>query len=537
MTSTVIAPPDALADGSPPPTGDRRTPRAAHPALKGALAGVVATAVGLGAGELVAGVMDRPSPITAVAGAVIDNVPRAIERWAISTFGRNDKTVLGIGIVVVLALAGALVGARAGNRRRPVVVGALTIGALGVLATLADRVGGPGDAMPVVAATVAGLGTLLVLLGVRDRPVGTATEGAPLVGRRRFLAYTGLSAAGAVALTAGGRRVGSDKGATASRAALASGLPPPVRPLGAPPAGVDLAIDGLTPWTVPNADFYRIDTAFVVPKIDARSWKMEIGGMVDRPRSFTYDDLLKRDLVEADVTLMCVSNDVGGSLVGNARWLGVPLIELLEEAGVQEQAEQVFSTSADGWTAGFPKQVAMDGRNALVAVGMNGEPLPFAHGFPARLVIPGIYGYVSATKWLTRIELLRWDDQDGYWIPRGWSRLAPVKTSSRIDVPGRGDRIDPGRTVLAGVAWAQHRGIAKVEVQVGADEPWQEATLAADGGVDSWRQWKLEWNATRGDYTIAVRATDNDGATQSGDYVPPAPDGAEGFHTIEVRVN
>lgn len=506
------------------------------------LAGLVAVAFGLGAGEFVAAVMDRPSPITAVAGAVIDNVPRGMERWAISTFGRNDKKVLGIGIVVALALAGILVGARSGGRRRPVVIGALMIGVLGVVATLADRVGGVGDAVPVIAATTVGLAVLLGLLWLLDHPsapVGSAGAaiGAHTVGRRKFLAYTGLSALGAAVFGAGGRSIASNKGAVASRAAVAAELPSPVSPLPPPASGVDFAIPGLSPWKVRNADFYRIDTAFVVPKIDARTWKLEIGGLVDHPRTYTYEDLLKRDLVEADVTLMCVSNEVGGDLVGNARWLGVPLKELLEEAGVQAQAEQVFSTSADGWTSGFPKQIAMDGRNALVAVGMNGEPLPFAHGFPVRLVIPGIYGYVSATKWLTKIDLLRFADAEGYWIPRGWSQLAPVKTSSRIDVPRNNARIDAGPTVLAGVAWAQHRGITKVEVQVGASEQWQEATLATDGGIDTWRQWKLDWNATRGDYTIAVRATDREGKTQSSDYVPPAPDGAEGWHTIQVHVN
>jgi Oxidoreductase molybdopterin binding domain/Mo-co oxidoreductase dimerisation domain len=286
---------------------------------------------------------------------------------------------------------------------------------------------------------------------------------------------------------------------------------------------------------VPNDRFYRIDTAFAVPRVDTKDWSMTIGGMVDRKTTYTYEDLVSRVSLRRDITLMCVSNEVGGDLVGNAFFEGVPLKELLLECGYDQKAEQVFSTSVDGWTCGFPLSVALDGRDAMVAVRMNGEPLPELHGFPARLVIPGIYGYVSATKWLQSIELLKWDDAEGYWIPRGWSRLAPIKTASRIDVPKGFQTVPVGPTAIAGVAWAQHIGIDKVEVSVD-DGEWQTTTLATDGGSDTWRQWKLTWDASEGDHTIAVRATDRAGNLQPLGPKALAPDGPEGWHTVRVRV-
>jgi DMSO/TMAO reductase YedYZ molybdopterin-dependent catalytic subunit len=308
-------------------------------------------------------------------------------------------------------------------------------------------------------------------------------------------------------------------------------LPAAVEPLPPVPKAATAPVLGMTPFFTPNDSFYRIDTAIFVPRVDVKSWQLDITGLVRRPLSFTYDDLLRRDLVEADCTLMCVSNEVGGDLIGTARWLGVPLRELLDEAGVQPAGTQLVGVSVDGFTAGFPTKLAMDGRNALVAVGMNGEPLPFAHGYPARLVVPGIYGYVSATKWLRRIHLERWEDFDGYWIPRGWSKEAPIKTGSRIDVPRRGRRVPVGPTAIAGVAWAQHRGISKVEVQVD-DGPWREATLAAADGVDTWRQWHLNWRATEGQHQLRVRATDGRGVLQAEEHTVPAPDGATGWHTV-----
>ncbi|MBI5090674.1 MAG: molybdopterin-dependent oxidoreductase, partial [Actinobacteria bacterium] len=278
----------------------------------------------------------------------------------------------------------------------------------------------------------------------------------------------------------------------------------------APPIPASATLSPQTPFLTPNNEFYLIDTALSVPRINLDSWAVEIGGMVDRPIRLSYADLLARPQVERVITIACVSNEVGGNLIGNAVWQGVLLADLLEEAGVQRGAEQVFSTSVDGWTSGFPVEVALDGRDAMIAIGMNGEPLPTRHGFPARLIVPGIYGYVSATKWLEKIELTTWDDAVGYWVPRGWARDAPIKTQSRIDVPKRDADVTAGPTPIAGIAWAQHRGIAKVEVRI-------------DEG---------DW----GEHTIQVRATDKTGATQTDEVARPDPDGATGWHTRTVTV-
>jgi DMSO/TMAO reductase YedYZ molybdopterin-dependent catalytic subunit len=285
----------------------------------------------------------------------------------------------------------------------------------------------------------------------------------------------------------------------------------------------------------PNDSFYKIDTALSVPRVDLDTWAMKITGLVDRPFELTYDDLLDFSMVERYVTLSCVSNRVGGGLVGNAKWLGVPLNEILEQAGVQAGAEQIVGRSVDGFTVGFPTEVAFDGREALVAVGMNDEPLPFDHGFPARLVVAGLYGYVSATKWLAEIELTTWDSFDAYWVPRGWAKEAPIKTQSRIDTPQPNARVAAGSRPIAGVAWAPGRGISRVEVQVD-DRGWQDATLSEPLSTESWRQWSVDWDAEPGSYTLQVRATDGTGETQTSVRQPPRPDGATSYHTISVVV-
>jgi DMSO/TMAO reductase YedYZ molybdopterin-dependent catalytic subunit len=297
----------------------------------------------------------------------------------------------------------------------------------------------------------------------------------------------------------------------------------------------EATVDSVTPFITPNADFYRIDTALSFPRISLSSWKVDIHGLVDKPLTLTYNDLLNRPQVERVVTLCCVSNEVGGEYISTATFQGVMLADLLNEAGVKTGAEQVFSTSLDGWTCGFPVSVALDGRDAMIALGMNGEALPLEHGFPARLVVPGLYGYVSATKWLRDIELTTWDAAEGFWVPRGWSRDAPVKTQSRIDVPRSGEQVVAGAAKIAGIAWAQHRGIAKVEVRID-DGAWQEARLGTDVTDDAWRQWVLDWDAKPGKYTIQVRATDKNGDTQTADTAPPDPDGATGYHTRRVKV-
>jgi DMSO/TMAO reductase YedYZ molybdopterin-dependent catalytic subunit len=301
------------------------------------------------------------------------------------------------------------------------------------------------------------------------------------------------------------------------------------------PAGADLKVPGLTPFIVPNGQFYRIDTAFVVPRVDADSWRLRVTGMVDHEVEIDWNALQAKELTEALVTLTCVSNEVGGTLVGNATWTGWPVRELLAMAGPRAGADMVLQTSADGWTCGTPLGALTDDRNALLAIRMNGQPLPFEHGFPVRMVVPGLYGYVSACKWVTELKLTTFAADEGYWTPRGWSAKGPIKTESRIDVPQPFTTVPAGKVAVAGVAWAQHRGISKVEVQV--DEgPWQQARLAADASIDSWRQWVLEWDAPRGSHTIRVRATDGTGQVQPETPAPPPPDGASGWHTVSVQV-
>ncbi|MGV3760240.1 MAG: molybdopterin-dependent oxidoreductase, partial [Actinomycetota bacterium] len=328
------------------------------------------------------------------------------------------------------------------------------------------------------------------------------------------------------------RRVRGTDPVTAAREAVT--LPPPGAAVGVP-TEPGFAVDGLTPYVTPTEDFYRIDTALAIPRVDPDSWALRISGLVDQPFAVSYVELLALDSVEVPVTLQCVSNEVGGNLVGNAVWQGVPLADLLDRAGLQSGATQVVGRSVDGFTAGFPTELARDGRTALVAYAMNGEPLPARHGFPARLVVAGLYGYVSATKWLDEIQLARWEDVDGYWIPRGWSKEGPIKVTSRIDVPRGGADLLAGTVAVAGVAWAPDRGIAAVEVSVD-DGPWTACTLGDAASDETWVQWHLAWEATPGEHVLRVRATTLDGEVQTDAVAPPAPDGATGHHARRVRV-
>ncbi|MGW3363000.1 molybdopterin-dependent oxidoreductase [Streptosporangium canum] len=365
-------------------------------------------------------------------------------------------------------------------------------------------------------------------------PVMRAGNGPYTFDRRRLLIGTlgGVAVAGVAGLA--GRMLSSRAEVAAARVGMA--LPRPAVPAAPLPAGVDLRIRGLSPFVTPNHDFYRVDTALVVPQVDPRNWTLRIHGMVDRPVELTFADLMKRPLEEADVTLCCVSNEVGGPYVGNARWLGTSLAGVLRDAGVRKGADMLLSTSADGWTCGTPVDVVLDGRDALLAFGMNGEALPVEHGFPVRQVVPGLYGYVSATKWVTDIKVTRFDRDEAYWTPKGWSAMGPVKTQSRIDLPRDGARVAPGRTVIAGVAWAQHKGVEAVEVRIDRGQ-WRQARLAVAPTADTWRQWVVDdWDATPGSHTIEVRATDATGYTQTPDLAPVAPDGATGWHTVSVDV-
>ena len=512
-----------------------------------ALSGLVAVVVAVGAAELAAGVLDRtPSLVLAVGDVVVDRAPGWLERGAIELLGQADKPVLVVGILAVSGLLGAGLGVLARRTFAAAAAGFAVAALLGVAAALTDpRTSVLPTLLVGVLGAVVGVAALHRLLRlaapatpataampVDGLPAAPAAAG-PGVGRRRFLAYAGAAVAVGALGGVGGWLLAGRERIEQLRAAIR--LPVPARPAGPVPPEADLEIDGLTPLFVANEEFYRIDTALRVPVVDLDSWRLEVRGAVERPFSLSYDELMALPQVEADITLVCVSNEVGGDLVGNARWQGVPLHTLLERAGVREGGTQLVGRSVDGFTAGFPTVTALDVKEAMVAVGMNGEPLPAEHGFPARLVVPGLYGYVSATKWLAAIELTGWDDVDGYWIPRGWAKEGPVKTQSRIDVPARWATVRAGRSVVAGVAWAPTRGIERVEVRID-DGPWVPAELAHPLDVDCWRQWYLPWEATPGEHVIAARATDGRGEVQTDERTPVAPDGASGYPVVEVFV-
>jgi DMSO/TMAO reductase YedYZ molybdopterin-dependent catalytic subunit len=504
-----------------------------------ALAGAAAVALSLGVSELAAGLLGLPSLIEAVGDWVIDVSPTPVKEWAIETFGTYDKLVLLIGIVVVSLLIGGLVGILARGRFGVAVAAFLGFGAAATLAAIRDPAVSVGVAViPAGLAAITGLASLRWLYDrAPDATEGEAEDVHTVDVSRRSL-MVGLGAVvGVAALSGGIGRALVDRSTRSVSGRADVALPTAAEPLPSVPEAAELGVQGLSPVITPNEDFYRIDTAFLsVPRVEVADWALSIEGRVDRPYSITYQDLLDMPLIERDVTLSCVSNEVGGDLVGNARWLGVPLADVLNQAGVRDDAEQVVGRSVDRFTVGFPVEAVFDGRDALVAVGMNGEPLPLEHGFPARLVVAGLYGYVSATKWLASIELTGWDEFDAYWIPRGWAKEAPIKTQSRIDTPAQNASVEPGPRQVAGVAWAPYRGISKVEVRLGEDTDWVEARLSEPLSDNCWRQWVVDWDAPEGTHRLQVRATDGDGEVQTDQVQRPAPDGATGWHTIQVSV-
>ncbi|MEE8496943.1 MAG: molybdopterin-dependent oxidoreductase [Acidimicrobiia bacterium] len=496
------------------------------------IAGVVAALVALGAGELLAGLFDAvPSPLASVGGLVVDWSPAFVEDFAIAVFGTADKAALAIGTSVVVLLVGRQVGIQTARRFW---VGPLVFGLFGLLGMVAGWSEPFAEPVPLVVATamasVSGWLVLRLLLESADR-VEEPTDGlSGDTSRRRFIRLAvGTSAAAAVA------------GAT-GRALLTRVRDLPEVEIAAPASGAasivgenSFAIAGLSPIIIPNDEFYRIDTALLVPSIDEVDWSLRVHGLVDSEVVLSYQDLLAMEIVEDYVTIACVSNEVGGDLIGNALWSGVRLTDVLDMAGLRPEASQLVGRSIDGFTAGFPPELAYDGRSPLIALGMNGDPLPRRHGFPARLIVPGLYGYVSATKWLTEIELTTWDGFDGYWIPRGWAKEAPIKTQSRIDVPTSRQVLDPGPNIIAGVAWAPLRGIDRVEVQVG-DGEWQAADISTPLSDRAWVQWKAEVDLESGRHLVRVRATDGTGETQTAERVSPRPDGATGHHQVRLQV-
>ncbi len=500
--------------------------------------GLLSGAASLAFGSAFAALFSTTSAVDAVGSSSIDRTPSWLKDLAIAWFGDDNKSALRVGIFAVLAILAVALGVSSRTSPAPIVLGIVFMAVVGA-ASITERPGVAGSAIGalVLGAAIGIAASMLMWRAMMShwwRRNTPRPSRAPIGwDRRAFLvAATAVAASSAIAtgVSVRGERRNARRIADQRPTSLPS-VAPNQQSVAAPAPLVD-EIDFITP----NDDFFRIDTALSFPRVDLDSWAVRIHGMVDRELQLTYENLLDLPQVERTITLCCVSNEVGGPYIGNAVWQGVLLADVLRSAGVSPDAEQVFSTSLDGWTCGFPVETAFDGRDAMLAIGMNGEPLPLRHGFPARLVVPGLYGYVSATKWLADIEINRWSDDRGYWIPRGWSLLAPVKTQSRIDVPRRNATIDPGPMLIAGVAWAQNIGISEVEVRVDRG-PWGRATLSDDVSDDTWRMWTYEWDATPGDHTIQVRATDKNGATQTETVTPVAPDGATGWHTRRITVS
>jgi DMSO/TMAO reductase YedYZ molybdopterin-dependent catalytic subunit len=512
-----------------------------------AFAGVVAVAVAIAIGELAAGLIAGiPSPTLSIARGVIALQPPGAKDFVVSIFGTNDKLALEILIIVVALLIGAGLGLIA-PRWNAVATGVIAaFAALGFVASLGDP-----DAQLALAAFAAGaeaivgmwvLGHLVSLAtgSAGSRARVPARRGAPAIAMPDWTRRALLIRGGALAVAAG-------VGTVAGRVLLegqrtlpttAAGLPDPKTPATLP-TGADLNIPGETPIVMPNDQFYRIDTAVITPNVNIETWTLKVTGMVDHPVTLTYDQLVQLPIVEEYVTIACVSNVVGGNLVGNAAWRGVPLRTVLDMAGVQPGATQLVGRSVDGFTVGMPTEWVMDqSRTPLIAIGMNGAALPRAHGYPARLIVPGLYGYVSATKWLAELELTTLEAFDAYWVPLGWAKEAPILTQSRIDVPQNGASVQAGRVAIAGVAWAPDRGVSKVEVAIDQGD-WQPARLSAPISKATWVQWVYDWDAPAGsgEHLVEVRATDGKGEVQTDQASPPPPDGARGHHVIHVTVS
>ncbi|HEY3409892.1 MAG TPA: molybdopterin-dependent oxidoreductase [Propionicimonas sp.] len=493
-----------------------------------AIAGIGAAALGAAAGQLAA-VMVNPAsaPIVAVGAAIVDLVPTPLKEWAVATLGTADKAVL-IGTVVVgVALLSAVAGVLA-VRRPAVGYGVFAaIGLIGVLAAATRPASGQLDWLPSIVGTAVALGVLrLELRWLADRP-GQGPDTRTGIDRRVLLTgAAGVVAAGAAAAVSGG-------GATSPTASTPVALPTAATPAPAFPVGLEATVPDVSPLRTPIEDFYRIDTALVLPRVSTDTWTLQIDGMVAAPYTLTWAELLAMPMIEHDITLTCVSDPIGGPYISSTRFLGVRVADLLRRARPNAGADQVLSSSVDGFTASTPLAVLLDGRDAMIAIAMDGQPLTQVHGFPARLVTPGLYGYVGATKWINRLKVSTFAADEAYWTQRGWSELGPVKTATRIDTPQ--ERIKPGRTVIAGVAWATHRGVGKVEVQVD-NGPWTPTQLGPDVGLDYWRQWYLPWDATSGPHRLSARAYDASGLPQIEAVQDVLPDGATGYHVVQVNV-
>ncbi len=479
---------------------------------------------GIGIAEFLAAFLGASSsPVGAVARFAIDSAPVAVKESAIRWFGTGDKLVLVAGVILVLFALSVVAGLLCLRSRAGGSVLIAVLGIAGALAAASGTGAGPLDALPSLLAALLGAGVLRVLTrGPGPQAVGERTG----VDRRVALGAFAIGAAGLAA----GRLTGAPDRPVAGVLPRAADPAPPL------PPGHRFAIPGLSPFRTANADFYRVDTDLTLPAIDPGEWALRIHGAVDKPVELSYRDLLARPLVERDMTLCCVSNEVGGPYVSTTRWLGVPLAALLRESGVRAGADQLLSISTDGMTIGTPTGLVLDGREAMLVVGMNGEPLPRKHGYPVRMIVPGLYGYASATKWLTELKLTSFAADRAYWVRRGYVAQGTAKTASRIDVPRPFAQLRPGPVTVAGIAWALHRGIEAVQVRVDGG-PWMRAELTADAGPDLWRQWRWSWRADPGSHRLEVRAVDGSGRMQTGDRAEVFPSGSTGWHSVLVTVS
>lgn len=544
---------------------------------------VVSIAASVGVGHLVAGIF---SPLSSPFQAVADAVVRLSPAW-LTEIGKSldfpsvglpkgvaDKVLLLVGIATALVVLGVLAGLAAHRSRslgRAVII---VLGLVGMAAVVFSPVFGPADLLAPLVALLGGLSVYFRLYNQAEGlaaqaggpsaagsppagpppagpppagppPAGSPPAGPPPAGphrtgsetgveltRRKLIVSSAVVGAGAVGAGAVGQLLGAGGGPDAAAREALRPLLQPARPAPPIPAGVDFTGVGTPTYITSNRDFYRIDTALRIPLLNTKDYRLRMHGMVARELNLTYDELLKRPLEERVVTLACVSNPINGDLISNASFTGVSLRDLLLEAGVQPGADQIFATSHDGWTCGTPTDVVMEpDRGAMLALAMNGEPLPVEHGYPVRMVVPGLYGFVSATKWLTDLELTTFDRRRAYWLNRGWAEQAPIKTASRIDRPRGLDTVPAGRVTAAGIAWAQHRGIARVEVRLDGG-PWQQAQLAEELSRDTWRMWRADLQVPPGNHFIETRATDGAGTVQTEERVDPVPDGATGWPMV-----
>jgi DMSO/TMAO reductase YedYZ molybdopterin-dependent catalytic subunit len=497
---------------------------------RGTLTGIAAAALGLGITQLVAVPFGPAADArTAVGSAIIDLTPGPVKEWAIQTFGTADKLFLSIAVLAVVAVIAAVTAAYETAGRPVASIVVALAGAAGCAAVLSRPGARIADVIPTIVGTCC---AVAVLRWLTREPAASSPDGAD-AGRRKSLAALGFLALGVAAGVGGGVWSRLLHSVAGEREAFEV---PPVDVSAAPiPPGVQPKDVALPPFITSNADFYRIDTALVAPELSRADWKLRIHGMVEKEISYDFAALQRFEVIEKVVTLTCVSNPVGGDLISNAKWTGYRLRDLLGPAGIHPDADMVLSKSIDGFTAGTPVEALTDGRDSLLAITMNGEPLPVNHGYPARLVVPGLYGYVSATKWVVDLELTRFDRAQAYWTRLGWSARGPIKTESRIDVPRNGADVPAGPVTFGGVAWAQNRGVRVVEVRID-DADWRPADLGADYSNDTWRLWSYRWDATPGSHRITVRATDNTGAVQTPEQVGVIPDGATGWHEVSFRV-